>query len=102
MNPNSHPKRSTISWVLYCVASLLMTASALGQLNGGFTNPDGPITINDRVSGSVPPNKASPYPSTNKVTGAVGLIEKVTVTLNGVSHDSPDDIDMILAGPDDT
>src|ERR1051326_6070711 len=92
MNPNSNPKRSTISWVLLCVASFLMTASAFGQVS---VTSAGPITINDT-------NVASPFPSTNIVatgsTGA-GVVEKVTVRLNGLSHGYPDDIDMVLQGP---
>src|SRR5947209_6241331 len=92
MNPNSNPKRSTISWVLLCVASFLITASAFGQVS--VTSPQGLITIND-VS------KASPFPSTNFIaTGTTtGLVEKVTVRLNGVSHGYPDDIDMLLRAP---
>src|SRR5438552_3346165 len=93
MNPNSNQKRSTISWMLVCVASFLMSASAFGQIS--VVNPGGPITINDNSA-------ATPYPSTNLVTGAAGLIEKVTVTLAGVSHGYPDDIDMILQAPDGT
>jgi subtilisin-like proprotein convertase family protein len=92
MNPNSNPKRSTISWVLLCVASFLITASAFGQVS--VTSPQGLITIND-VS------KATPFPSTNFIaTGTTtGLVEKVTVRLNGVSHGYPDDIDMLLRAP---
>jgi subtilisin-like proprotein convertase family protein len=58
-------------------------------------NQGGQITINDNGA-------ASPYPSTNRVQGTVGILEKVAVTLNGVSHGYPDDMDMILEGPDGT
>ncbi len=42
---------------------------------------------------------ASPYPSNILLTGQPGLITKVTVTLNNLSHSFPDDIDILLVGP---
>src|SRR4051812_41380054 len=92
MNPNSYPK-SLHRWIQFCVVSVLMAVSAFGQLS--FRNPGGAITINDNSA-------ATPYPSTNLVLNTIGQIEKVTVTLNGLSHGYPDDIDMILQGPDGT
>jgi uncharacterized repeat protein (TIGR01451 family) len=57
----------------------------------GFTNNTA-IIIPDHGS-------ASPYPSTISVSGLTGLVGKVTVTLKGVTHGFPDDIDMILVNP---
>lgn len=82
MNPNSHPKRVS-SWVLFCLASILAAASAFGQsrFNGeGVTIPD-----TNTVSSSV------------VSSGLVGNIEKVTVTLNGLTHGYPDDLDIALS-----
>lgn len=42
---------------------------------------------------------ASPYPSTQTVSGLSGNIEKVTVTLLGFSHTYPDDLDILLVSP---
>src|ERR1051325_7013774 len=42
---------------------------------------------------------AAPYPSTIDVSGLGGLVSKVTVTLHGVSHGFPDDLDVLLVGP---
>ena len=56
-----------------------------------FTNNLG-ITIND-----VSP--ATPYPSTINVLGLPGVISKVRVTLRGLSHTFPNDIDVLLVGP---
>lgn len=43
---------------------------------------------------------ASPYPSINRVSGMSGVISKVSVTILGLSHTFPDDIDMLLVSPD--
>jgi subtilisin-like proprotein convertase family protein len=42
---------------------------------------------------------ASPYPSPILVTGLPGAIQKVTVTLVGLSHTGPSDLDVLLLGP---
>jgi len=56
-----------------------------------FTNTTA-ISIPDHGSGS-------PYPSSINVAGMPGTISKVVVTLNGLSHTFPDDIDILLVGP---
>jgi len=55
-----------------------------------FSNA-GAITINDNAT-------ATPYPSTIVVSG-LSLVTNVTVTLNGVTHNFPDDIGILLVGP---
>jgi uncharacterized repeat protein (TIGR01451 family) len=57
----------------------------------GFTNITA-ITIPDHGS-------ASPYPSTISVSGLTGLVGKVTVSLKGVTHGFPDDVDVLLVSP---
>ena len=42
---------------------------------------------------------ASLYPSKINVSGASGTITSVKVTLNGLNHTWPDDMDMLLVGP---
>ena len=83
MNPNSHPKRIT-SWVLACFACILMAASAFGQSQ--FTG--GAISITD----------TNAQTSEVAVSGLVGTVERVTVSLNGVTHFYPDDLDVALVG----
>lgn len=42
---------------------------------------------------------ATPYPSSINVTGLSGGVTQVTVTLIGLTHTFPDDLDILLVGP---
>ncbi|HYX44246.1 MAG TPA: hypothetical protein VE760_04325, partial [Acidimicrobiales bacterium] len=44
----------------------------------------------------------APYPSTINVSGVTGTISDVNVTLNGVTHVRPEDLDVLLVAPDGT
>jgi len=63
----------------------------VGSTSFTFSNTNG-IAINDRATGS-------PYPSTIFVSGLNGTVAKVSVSLFGVSHTYPADIDIMLVGP---
>jgi len=76
--------------------SLFTLDSAATAGASAFSNPS-PIVINDSVN---PPTVATPYPSTIVVTGMTGqVVGKITVTLHGFSHQFPDDVDILLVGP---
>ena len=64
----------------------------LGRTATGFTNST-PITINDS------PNPSTPYPSTINVSGVIGTVSKVSVTVSNLNHSFADDIDMLLVSP---
>src|SRR5205807_7399524 len=68
---------------------LLASYSSVGA---SFTNR-ATIAIPDLGNGS-------PYPSTIYVSGLLGTITRVTVTLNQLTHTYPDDIDVLLVAPD--
>ncbi len=42
---------------------------------------------------------ASPYPAPIAVSGMGGTVKKVVVSLNGLTHTYPDDLDILLVGP---
>jgi uncharacterized repeat protein (TIGR01451 family) len=42
---------------------------------------------------------SDPYPASILVSGATGTVYKVMVTLRNVNHDFPDDMDVLLVGP---
>ncbi len=65
---------SSNSWSVDFSALLL----SHGQVQAATFTNSAFITINDRAN-------ASPYPSTISVSGMVGSITKVTVTLNGLT-----------------
>jgi subtilisin-like proprotein convertase family protein len=71
-------------------------AAAAPQSSGTVFSNSAPITIND---GASPPTSATPYPSTVNVSGLVGNVVNLTVTLTGLSHTFPADVDVLLVGP---
>ncbi|HET6976889.1 MAG TPA: hypothetical protein VFI24_11230 [Pyrinomonadaceae bacterium] len=62
-----------------------------------FSN-SGAIEISATNAGAEP-EPAIPYSSDIDVIGLNGVVTGVSVTLNGLSHSSPDDLDMLLIGP---
>jgi uncharacterized repeat protein (TIGR01451 family) len=85
------------------VAALVLTdgSQSLGTANffftigGAATNrlvSTNAIVINDEAA-------ATPYPSLIGVSGISGNIASAKVTLNGFTHDYPDDVDILLEGP---
>ena len=57
----------------------------------GYANTNA-IVINDNSAGT-------PYPSTNLVTGLMGMISKVSVTVSNFAHHYPADVGLLLVGP---
>lgn len=86
------------------VRSLVLVAwlGALGAALWGGSHVQAAInTFANTASISIGPGAgaASLYPSSIVVSGLVGNILDVNVTLHGVDHNRPDDLDVLLAGP---
>src|SRR5690349_12506780 len=83
MKINTRNTRGLGAWVLGGMASLLLSTSALGQ----FVTQPTAITINDNAV-------ATPYPSSMFLTNAnlVGVLQKVVVQIDDVSHPYAPDI----------
>jgi subtilisin-like proprotein convertase family protein len=83
--------------------SLVDGATALGTVTYTFTlggSVETTVTRTNSASIAINDNAAaSPYPSSISVTGLVGTVAKVVVTLQGFTHTYPEDIDLILVGP---
>jgi N-acetylneuraminic acid mutarotase/subtilisin-like proprotein convertase family protein len=88
---NSRHKASAPAGVTSEVDGLLVRPPEGSCSAVNFTNP-APIAIPD-----VAP--ASPYPSNIEVSGVVGTVQKVTVTINGLSHTNIGSLDFLLVGP---
>jgi uncharacterized repeat protein (TIGR01451 family)/uncharacterized delta-60 repeat protein len=69
-----------------------------------------PAVLNYRLGGSTSTTRtnqitinsqgdATPYPDVLLVSGLVGIVDTVSLTLSNVSHSYPDDIDMVLVSP---
>lgn len=70
-------------------AAFMLTANSAAAVS--FTNP---ATI------SIPSNgRATPYPSTISVSSFSAAIHDVNVTLHGLTHSFPADLDILLVGP---
>ncbi len=80
--------------LLTSVAVCLAGSPGIAQ-TFSFTNST-EILINDTGN---PPTAASPYASALNVIGIDGVIDHITVSLLGLSHDFPSDLDIALVGP---
>jgi subtilisin-like proprotein convertase family protein len=87
--------------LLFSVAVLLAggATEVRGQIPcGNFRNTTA-ITIPATGTGASTGAPANPYPSNIVVAGLSGIVLKVTVKLNGLTHTFPNDIDILLVGP---
>ena len=71
----------------------------VGDIEGGWTLTvsTGPVDLELPGAGNF--GAASPYPATRTITGQTGVITDIGVVLDGIWHQRPDDLDMLLVGP---
>jgi subtilisin-like proprotein convertase family protein len=80
-----------MAWLWVSAGGVSVWAAQGPPTTRSFTNAT-PIEIIDDAPASV-------YPSIINVSGMTGVITRVTVTIRGLNHSFPDDIDILLAGP---
>ena len=82
---------------LVCSGAAMLALTGVAQAST-YTNPT-PITIESAETNDA----ASPYPSSINVQGLEGTVAispGLTVTLHGLTHGWPEDIDILLVSPD--
>ncbi len=88
-------------WSLYVVDD---DAVDSGSIAGGWTLEIDTTAFESSQTFTIPGTGtsgiASPYPSVVNVSGLPTAIRRANVTLTNLSHTFPDDIDMLLVGPD--
>lgn len=88
------------TWKLYVYDVDINNEDGSGDIEGGWslsieTGPmDLAIPGNPGTSGP-----ANPYPATRTVSGAAGVVTDLNVTIDGIWHQNPDDLDLLLVGP---
>jgi subtilisin-like proprotein convertase family protein len=88
-NPNGR-------WALYVHDRV---AGAQGELGQGFRVHITTAATGAIIGGTTGSGPASPYPLVRSVSGVDGRLAEVTVTLIGLTHAHPDDLDVLLVGP---
>ena len=83
------------------VIAIALTSFGIPRVAGAqtFTNATA-ITIPATGTGTSTGGPATPYPSNISVSGLTVPIGRVSITLNGLSHTFPDDLDVLLVAPD--
>jgi len=92
MNHHTLTQRRSIAFVVIGVLLVLVFALTAAPARAAVFSNTGPILI---PSGG----QSNPYPSAVTVAGLTGAITNVDVTLTGVTHAFPQDIDALLVGP---
>ena len=87
------------TWRLHVVDDFTSAGTDSGKINLGWT-----LAIETEVPDALVPGPgqgglATPYPITRTISGVDGVISDIDVSLSGVYHERPDDLDLLLAGP---
>lgn len=71
----------------------------VGDIEGGYSITIETAPYHALIPAAGATNAADPYPLTSNVSGETGLITDVNVVLDGLYHSTPDDLDILLVGP---
>lgn len=70
-----------------------------GDIEGGWSLSIDTGPVDAAIPGTGTSGPASFYPATRTVSGQEGLITDLNVTIDGIWHQNPDDLDLLLVGP---
>ena len=70
-----------------------------GDIEGGWSLSIDTGPVDAAIPGTGTSGPASLYPATRTVSEQEGLITDVNVTIDGIWHQQPDDLDLLLVGP---
>jgi uncharacterized repeat protein (TIGR01451 family) len=90
---------SAASGMVTATLQLQDGASSLGTVAFTFTLPQTNSFANSSAIIIPDHGSAAPYPSTINVSGLAGVVSRITVILNGVTHSFPHDIGVLLVSP---
>lgn len=98
--PFTFTANGTNGGTITAVLSIRDGTMALGQVSFTFTLGSTVTRFANANEVSFPDQgPADPYPSTISVSGLSGTVSKLSVTVSGISHPYPDDIDLLLVSP---
>jgi hypothetical protein len=84
------------TWKLYVVDDVQPNS---GDIEGGWSLSIDTGPVDAAIPGNGTSGPASFYPATRTVSGQDGLITDVNVAIDGIWHQNPDDLDLLLVGP---
>jgi len=89
-NPNG-------TWSLYVADS---TSGDVGDIEAGWTRTLSTGPVDTEIPGTGTSGPANPYPATRTISASPELvISDLNVTIDGIWHQRPDDLDLLLVGP---
>ena len=89
-NPNG-------TWSLYVADS---TSGDVGDIEAGWTLTLSTGPVDTEIPGTGTSGPANPYPATRTISASPELvISDLNVTIDGIWHQRPDDLDLLLVGP---
>jgi len=110
--PSKGTNRKLLAAIGAAAGLVIVVGVAILLLSGGEpepptppapTGPSPPTTVSQANAIVIPKaGPGTPYPSTIEISDVRGAITDVNVTLDGLTHGFPTDLDVLLAGPDGT
>jgi subtilisin-like proprotein convertase family protein len=71
----------------------------VGDIEGGWSLSIETGPVDTLIPGSGTSGTAIPYPASRTISGHTGVISDLNVIIDGISHERPDDLDLLLVGP---